>query len=177
VPEEPTANAATETGATRPKSRLTQAALLILLLAVSAGLLSYWRQFIRERPLEGTRNPSAQSLQPAAATNPAPEKATSPPAASKPPKSIDDLKPGPIVLEKTKGSSLVYAVGVLKNDSEHQRFGVNIELELSDSRGNRVGMAKDYRAVLEPGQQWRFRALVLDSKAVSARVVRIREEE
>jgi hypothetical protein len=92
-------------------------------------------------------------------------------------KSIDDLKVGPIALEKTKGSSLVYAVGVLRNDSSHQRFGVNIELELTDARGNKAGTAKDYRAVLEPRQEWRFRALVLDGKAVSARVAAIREEE
>lgn len=95
----------------------------------------------------------------------------------KAPKSIDDLKVGPIALEKSKGSSLVYAVGVMKNDSTHQRFGVNLELELTDARGNKAGTAKDYRAVLEPRQEWRFRALVLDSKAVSAKVAAIREEE
>lgn len=93
------------------------------------------------------------------------------------PKSIDDLKVGPITLEKAKGSSLVYAVGVMRNDSGHQRFGVNLELELTDARGNKAGTAKDYRAVLEPRQEWRFRALVLDSKAVSAKVAAIREEE
>ena len=88
-----------------------------------------------------------------------------------------DLKVGPITLEKARGSSLVHAVGVLKNDSDHQRFGVNIELELSDARGNKAGTARDYRTVIEPHQEWRFRALLLDSKAVSARLDRIREEE
>jgi hypothetical protein len=95
----------------------------------------------------------------------------------KAPKSIDDLKVGPIALEKSRGSSLVYAVGVMRNESTHQRFGVNLELELTDARGNKAGTAKDYRAVLEPRQEWRFRALVLDSKAVSAKVAAIREEE
>jgi hypothetical protein len=102
---------------------------------------------------------------------------TNPPATSKAPKSIDDLKVGPITLEKARGSSLVYAVGVLRNESGHQRFGVNLELEVTDARGNKVGSAKDYRAVLDPRQEWRFRALVLDSKAVSAKVAAIREEE
>jgi len=93
-------------------------------------------------------------------------------------KSIDDLKVASIItLEKTKGSSLIYAVGLLKNDSIHQRYGVTIELELTDAGGNRAGTAKDYRAVLEPRQEWRFRALVLDSKAASAKVAVIREEE
>jgi len=86
------------------------------------------------------------------------------------------LKTGSIIIEKAKGSSLIYAVGVLRNDSGHQRFGVNIELELTDARGNKVGTAKDYRAVLEPRQEWRFRALVLDSKAAAATVSSIREE-
>ena len=102
---------------------------------------------------------------------------TNAPVSPKAPKSIDDLKVGPITLEKSKGSSLVYAVGVLRNDSGHQRFGVNLQLELTDARGNKAGTAKDYRAVIEPRQEWRFRALVLDSKAVSAKVAAIREEE
>jgi len=92
-------------------------------------------------------------------------------------KSLDDLKVGPIKLEKAKGSSLVYAVGVMKNASDFQRFGVTIELEVTDAGGRKVGTAKDYRNVIEPRQEWRFRALVLDSKAVSASVARIREEE
>lgn len=92
------------------------------------------------------------------------------------PKSLADLKTGAIAFEKAKGSSLVYAVGVLRNESDHQRFGVNIELELTDARGNKVGTAKDYRAVIEPRQEWRFRALVLDSKATTATVSAIREE-
>jgi len=54
---------------------------------------------------------------------------------------------------------------------------VNLELELTDARGNKAGTAKDYRTVIEPRQEWRFRALVLDSKAVSAKVAAIREEE
>ena len=112
---------------------------------------------------------------PAGPTNPV---ATRPPApsATTVPKSIADLKPGPISLEKAKGSSLVYAVGVLRNDSDHQRFGVTIELDLADLRGNKVGTAKDYRAVIEPRQEWRFRALILDSKAITAKIGSIHEE-
>jgi hypothetical protein len=93
------------------------------------------------------------------------------------PKSTDDFKIGAITLEKAKGSSLIYAQGTLRNNSEHQRFGVKLEFELTDARGAVVGAAKDYRAVIEPRQEWRFRALVLDAKAVAARVSSIREDE
>jgi len=48
---------------------------------------------------------------------------------------------------------------------------------LLDERGNAAGTAKDYRSVIEPRDEWRFRALVLYSKAVSAKVSRISEEE
>jgi hypothetical protein len=80
------------------------------------------------------------------------------------------------MLEKAKGSSLVYAVGVLRNESDHQRFGVTIEVELTDAGGNSAGLAKDYRAVIEPRQEWRFRALILNSKAVRGVVTRVHEE-
>jgi hypothetical protein len=101
---------------------------------------------------------------------------TDPPAPPPTEKSVADFKVGSITLEKTRGSSLVYAIGVLRNESPYQRFGVHVELELIDGRGDRVGTSKDYRAVFEPHQEWRFRALVLDSKAVSAKVIAIREE-
>jgi hypothetical protein len=132
--------------------------------------------------------PSISSSNPA---NPAPmvpvmagespaETASAPPATTATttaPKSIDDFKIGPIALEKGKGTGLVYAVGVLRNGSEHQRFGIKLELELSDANGNKVGTAKDYRAVLEPRQEWRFRALILDNRATSARLASVEEDQ
>ena len=119
--------------------------------------------------------PALPSGSPAPSSSPPPE--TNGAVSTKSTKSLDDLKVGPIKLEKAKGSSLVYAVGVMKNASDLQRFGVTIELELTDAGGKKVGTAKDYRNVLEPRQEWRFRALILASKAVSASVAQIREEE
>jgi hypothetical protein len=104
-------------------------------------------------------------------------KADGAPLQVSPAKSITDLEVSPITIEKAKGSSLVYAVGRLRNDSDHQRFGLNVELELTDARGLKLGVARDYRNVLEPRQEWRFRALVLHPMAVSAKVASIREEE
>ncbi|MDB6121746.1 MAG: hypothetical protein JWQ71_739 [Pedosphaera sp.] len=97
--------------------------------------------------------------------------------AAKPQKSESDFKVSDIKLEKTKGSSLVYAVGTLKNDSEFQRFGVRIEIDLADRKGTNVGKASDYIAVLEPHQTWPFHALITDPKAFTAKVASIKEAE
>lgn len=126
---------------------------------------------------ESTANTNAPTAPATASTGTAPAVETnSAPASPTKPRSLDDLKTGPISLEKAKNSSLVYAVGVLRNESDHQRFGVTVEVELTDARGNDAGTAKDYRAVIEPRQEWRFRALVLNSKATSGSVTKIREE-
>jgi ribosomal protein S27E len=94
------------------------------------------------------------------------------------PKTRDDLKIGSVELEQPKGSGLRYAVGTLKNDSDHARYGINIELSLFDQRGQQLPRkASDYLQTLEPRKEWRFRALVLESKAVSAKVASVREEE
>jgi hypothetical protein len=82
-----------------------------------------------------------------------------------------------VSIEKAPDSSLRYAVGTLHNRSERQRFGVQIELELLDAAGGKAGAAKDYRAVLEPGADWSFRALVLEPKAATARVAAVREDQ
>jgi hypothetical protein len=163
-------------GAAEPsgsKRKLLWIALPVLALAGVAGFFFKDRLARPPSPAmnEGNRVTNSETTKVAASVP------TNAPAPGKAPKSLDDLKVGPITLEKSKGSSLVYAVGVMRNESGHQRFGVNLELELADARGNKAGTAKDYRAVLEPRQDWRFRALVLDSKAVSAKVAAIREEE
>src|SRR6266566_535628 len=79
-----------------------------------------------------------------------------------------------IALEKEKpsgnsvASSLVHAVGTVTNPSAKQRFGVRIELDLFDAAEKKVGTATDYAQVIEPNGQWRFKALVVASKASSA---------
>jgi hypothetical protein len=82
-----------------------------------------------------------------------------------------------ITLEKTQGSSLVYAVGQVRNLTTKQRFGVKVELDLLDSAGVKMGSAKDYLPVLEPNGLWQFRALVTDSKAASAKLAAIKEDQ
>ena len=92
------------------------------------------------------------------------------------PKKLEDLNVGKPTLEKAKSGSLVYAVGTLKNDSDHQRYGVRVEFELLDASGKNVGKASDYKDVVEPRKEWRYRALVLTKKAASARLVSVNED-
>jgi hypothetical protein len=82
-----------------------------------------------------------------------------------------------IDLEKTPGSSIIYAVGTLSNLSSKQRFGVKLELDLLDATGTKVGSAKDYQQILEPNGQWHFKALVMESKATSAKLASIKEDQ
>ena len=82
-----------------------------------------------------------------------------------------------ITVEKTKGSSLIYAIGTLSNSSDRQRFGVKIQFDLFDDTGQKVGTAKDYQSVIEPKGEWKFRALVVISKTTSAKIASITEEK
>lgn len=110
-------------------------------------------------------------------TNAAPEARGEPPPTR--PKSAHDLKlvREPVV-EKAKGSRLTYVMGLVTNDSDHARYGVNIELDLFDQSGAKLAaQATDYIQQLGPRMAWPFRALVLDGKATSAKVARIKEEE
>jgi hypothetical protein len=90
---------------------------------------------------------------------------------------VDEFNVGTITLKKTEGSGLVYAVGKVKNDTARQRFGVKIELDLLDAQENKIGSASDYIEVLEPGKEWKFRALLTDPKAVRAKVIKIEEQK
>ncbi len=82
-----------------------------------------------------------------------------------------------IQLEKTPGSALVYAVGIVSNQTDRQRFGIRLEMDLLNAAGEKVGTAKDYQQVIEPHAQWAFKAIVVDSKAVSAKVASLKEDQ
>jgi len=82
-----------------------------------------------------------------------------------------------VTIERGTNNSLVFAVGTISNLTNKPRFGVRVELELRDATGIKVGDAKDYRAVLEPNAEWRFRAMVVNQRAVVARMVGITEDK
>ncbi len=89
----------------------------------------------------------------------------------------DGFRVSSITLEKTPGSSLVYAVGTVRNETDRRHFGVRVGFDVLDETGQKVGSAKDYQPVLEPKAEWRFRALVVGSKAASAKLASITEDQ
>ncbi len=89
----------------------------------------------------------------------------------------DGFRVSSITLEKTPGSSLVYAVGTVRNETDRRRFGVKVEFDVLGETGQKVGSAKDYQPALEPKAEWRFRALVVGSKAASAKLASITEDQ
>ncbi len=108
-------------------------------------------------------------------TNMMPTKTTTPAG----PKSIRNLAVTGLTIERpkgNKGSRLVYVTGIVKNNSNQQRFGVRVEIDLLDQAGTKVGMATDYTPIIEPRASWRLRALVLDNRTVGARLAAIKEE-
>jgi hypothetical protein len=89
----------------------------------------------------------------------------------------DLLQAGPVTLQTTEGSALVYAVGTIRNNSDQQRFGIKIEVDLLDERDQNIGTAGDYLAILEPHKDWQFRALLTQPRAVAAKVSKIEEQK
>jgi hypothetical protein len=89
----------------------------------------------------------------------------------------DDLGVSAVSIEKAPGTSLQYAVGTVTNTSNHQRFGLKVRLDLSNGTGQKIGVASDYRPVLEPGAEWQFKALVVDPKTIAAKVASILEDQ
>src|ERR1700729_913219 len=129
-----------------------------VVLAMATGAFFLWKNranLISQPPAHPIKVAAMPTNPPP--TNPAPVKPAVP---EKPQKSLDDLKVGPVQLEKAKVGSLVYAVGSVTNASEFQRFGVQIELDLFGKNGKKIGVAKDYKDIIEPNHAWQFHALI-----------------
>lgn len=80
-------------------------------------------------------------------------------------------------LEKTPGSSLVYVTGSLRNLDAKQRFGVKIVFGLLATNQTSVGTASDYAPRLEANGRWKFKALVMETKAAAATLASVREDQ
>jgi hypothetical protein len=106
---------------------------------------------------------------------PAAVPAKAPPAEAANPFAAQGFRVSAITVEKTSGRKLAYAQGSVFNTSTQQRFGVKIELDLFDAEGKWVANASDYTGNIEPNAEWKFRAPVIQSKAVSAKVASIKE--
>jgi hypothetical protein len=90
-------------------------------------------------------------------------------------RAINDFSISSVAIEKTR--SLAYASGTLKNETDKQRFGVTVELELLDNGGKKIGTAKDYKDLIEPRAEWKFRALLVQQNVAAARVANVKEQE
>jgi hypothetical protein len=92
-----------------------------------------------------------------------------------PPDPWHGLMAGAITLEKVGGGNLVYAIGSLSNSSDHQRFGIKVDLDVFDSGKTKVGTATDYTPSIDPGKEWKYKALVTDRTAASAKLISVKE--
>jgi hypothetical protein len=166
LPEEPTV----------PRRALIWTGIAVLVLVL--GLVGALAALRRAQRWAQSQKTSTASLPAATSLTPAPTATNSEPNTVEPGlTSTNGLVASSVKLEKTKGSSLIYAVGKISNTSDHKRFGVKVELELSNASGKKVGTASDYLQILEAGSDWQFKALVVDSKTTSARIVSIREDQ
>lgn len=136
----------------------------LVAVAAAAGVFIVWPQF-KPPPRPVTAWP------PPARTN------APPPAHTVLTNLPEGLTVSEVLMEKAPAGTLVYVVGAVKNESTRQRFGVKVELDLFDNKNTKIGVATDYQPVIEPQAEWRFRALVLDAKAASARLAALKEEQ
>lgn len=144
--------------------------LLVGAVAIAAILITTNRMMSKARQ----RNEALRrSVLPALPTNTAPENT----AALRFEKLPDEFAATPVRLEKAAGSSLIHAIGTLRNESDRQRLGVTVELELLDTAGAVLGRAQDYVATVEPRSEWRFRALIVPKGVASARIVKVTEQQ
>lgn len=79
-------------------------------------------------------------------------------------------------IEKTPGTSLMYVVGSVFNGTDKQKFSVRVTFALTDKAGKPAGEATDYVTVIESGDTWNFRALILDSAAENAKLTALDAE-
>lgn len=136
---------------------------VIALVILVGGLVAMNFALKRAKRLQGQRQPIEAA--PAKSSQPAD------------PFAAQQLRVSPVTVVAGSGSSLVYATGTIVNLSLRQRFGVKVELELFDVAGVKVGGASDYQKLIEPNGEWKFRAMVMDKNAVTAKVAAIKEAQ
>ena len=138
--------------------------------ALAVGAFIFW---IRLQQPSSSQPPATSTVKPAISTNVSPPVVTTPPAP--PPDPWNGIKEGAITIERSGDSKLIYAVGILRNESDHQRYGVKVTLDLLNAKKETIGLATDYTQWIDVGKEWKFKALVTEPEAVSARVVAVTE--
>jgi uncharacterized OB-fold protein len=150
---------------------------LVIAAVVLVALSGLTAEFFLEKKTGGGAVSETQAA-PAATSNASGLPVTSSVMQPKPPveQRTNDFAIAAIKLEKTPGSALVYVTGKIRNLNSRQRFGVKIEFGLFDTNDTAVGKATDYQAMLESNGDWRFKAMVMESKAASARLNSVVED-
>jgi hypothetical protein len=151
---------------TSPGLKWAIAGLIILALGVVGVFIAFnlAQRILRDPPtIEGVRQRSAPAVLPAS------------------PESqwlvhSNHFTSSKVTIEAQPGSTLVYALGTLKNQLETQRFGVTVELDLFDATGRKIGTAQDYQEMIDGRGESRFRALLVVPNVATARVRSIREQ-
>jgi hypothetical protein len=87
-------------------------------------------------------------------------------------------RPRPLVVgelhfERASTNSPGSITGVIENKSRRAKRNVRIEIDLLNSRGEKLWQATDYTAEVGAKSRWNFRALVLDPNVVTGRVARV----
>jgi DNA-directed RNA polymerase subunit RPC12/RpoP len=86
------------------------------------------------------------------------------------------LKPGPVTIEKSSKSRLVYAFVTIRNDTNKQKFGVKVTLDILDAQGEKLGTTGDYTQFIDAHKEWTAKAIVAFPKAATAKIASISEE-
>jgi hypothetical protein len=149
----------------RKKSLIWVAVVILGLGAIGAAWLRFGRQYF---PPTASETSVQKQTAPTVRT---------PAVQAPPPDPWHGLKAGSVMLQKAENGDLVYAVGALRNESGRERFGVKVEVDVFDAQDKKLGFATDYTQSIIPGKEWRFKALVIDRKAVRAAMAKVTEQE
>jgi len=76
-------------------------------------------------------------------------------------------------LQKNEGTSLVYVTGTLRNNTAEQRTSVRVDFKLFDAAGKQIGNASDYIMIMEPKQEWAFKALVVEPSVAKVEIDKV----
>ncbi len=142
------------------------------LVAATGGALFYvnYRDAQQATAAPALPLPPPQTNPPVTTALPAPQ--------PKPPRDLwHGLKASKVTLDESGNGSLIYATGTLTNETTRQRFGVKVEVEIFDEHRRKLGSATDYTDLIEAGKEWKFRAMVTDKAAKSAKVTNVKEQE
>jgi DNA-directed RNA polymerase subunit RPC12/RpoP/flagellar basal body-associated protein FliL len=168
-PPEVEATAEPIRAADKPSTRITWVviAAVALCVLVAVGAVTFFFS-------QGRKNRAATGVPSIVRKTPKPKSAA--PAVEAQPDLWKGLKPGPITIEKSGKSRLVYAIGTIRNDTDKQRYGVKVTLDVLDSKSERVGTTTDYTQFIDAHKEWTFKALITGSKAASAKITSISED-